>query len=99
MGVYELNISKDVIRFKECEWCYQFDGDEPRIFAWTEEGTDDIDDDPIVTFELTNIDGATITFTQNGKTFKLFARPLSDAGRELREFQNKSYEEMVGNNK
>ena len=82
-------------RFEECEWCYQFDEDEPNIFAWTDEEMED--EKPEVKFTLSNVDGAFISFTDKitGKKFKLFSREMTDKGKEMRDFQNKSYEEMI----
>jgi hypothetical protein len=84
MGTIQL---REPVKLKECEWCFQFDEDEPQIFAWTGEG-DSIDEDPKVIFTVTNTEDSYITFThKNGKSFKLFARQLSDEGRELRNKQ------------
>ena len=71
-------------KLKNCEWCFQFDEDEPQVFAWTDE-TDNLDEEPKVIFTITNTENSYITFThKNGKNFKLFARELTDMGRELR---------------
>jgi hypothetical protein len=74
-------------KFEQCEWCFQFDEDEPKVFAWTSE--DMTDEEPTVTFTIGNTEGAYVSFSKDGKTFKLFARELTDTGKELREFQNK----------
>jgi hypothetical protein len=79
-------------KYEECEWCFQFDEDEPQIFAWTDNESDK-NEDPKVIFTITNIENSYITF-QNGKTgkvFKLFARELSDEGKELRNKQRESF--------
>ena len=78
-------------RLEQCEWCFQFDEDEPKVFAWTNEDMED--EEPTVTFTIGNTESAYISFTKDGKTFKLFARPLSEEGIKLREFQSK---EMLG---
>ena len=72
-------------KLEQCEWVFQFDGDEPQIFAWT--GEDMADEEPTVTFTIGNNKDAYISFTskQNGKRFKLFARELSEEGKKLRE--------------
>ena len=72
-------------KLEQCEWVFQFDGDEPQIFAWT--GEDMTDEEPTVTFTISNNKDAYISFTskQNGKRFKLFARELSEEGKKLRE--------------
>ena len=40
-------------KLKNCEWCFQFDEDEPQVFAWTDE-TDNLDEEPKVIFTITN---------------------------------------------
>jgi hypothetical protein len=78
-------------RLEQCEWCFQFDEDKPKVFAWTSE--DMKDEEPTVTFTIGNTEGAYVSFTKDGKTFKLFARPLTEEGLKLREFQSN---EMLG---
>ena len=74
-------------RLKDCEWCFQFDEDEPQVFAWTGED-DDTNEEPKVIFTITNTEDSYISFThKNGKNFKLFARELSSSGKELRDKQ------------
>ena len=77
-------------KLEQCEWVFQFDGDEPQIFAWT--GENMTDEEPTVTFTISNNKDAYISFTskQNGKRFKLFARELSEEGKKLREHNLKS---------
>jgi hypothetical protein len=79
-------------KLEQCEWVFQFDEDEPQIFAWTSE--DMTDEDPTVTFTVSNTKDAYISFTnkETGKKFKLFARELSEQGKEMREFQTKQAE-------
>lgn len=83
-------------RFDQCEWCYQFDGDAPQVFAWTDE-ENETNELPEVKFTLSNIDGAYIQFTdkETGKSFKLFARELSEKGKEMRNFQKEAYAQMI----
>jgi hypothetical protein len=70
-------------RWDECEWCFQFDEDEPHVFAWTNEN--DTDDEPKITFSVSNVKGSNIVFKHvDGKVFKLFVRELTDIGREKR---------------
>lgn len=79
-------------KLEQCEWVFQFDNDEPQVFAWTSEEM--TEEDPTVTFTIDNTEGAYISFThkQSGKVFKLFARELSEEGLKLREFQKKQSE-------
>ena len=79
-------------KYEECEWCFQFDEDEPQVFAWTDDVLDK-SEDPKVIFTITNFENSYITF-QNGKTgklFKLFARELSEEGKELRQKQKEAF--------
>jgi hypothetical protein len=72
-------------KFEECEWCFQFDEDEPQVFAWTDE-TINSDEEPKINFTITNIKDAYISFSSaGGKLFKLFPRELTEAGKQMRE--------------
>ena len=73
-------------KYEHCEWCFQFDEDEPQVFAWTDDEIGS-DEEPTVTFNISNNKDAFISFThtQTGKVFKLFSRELSEVGKELRE--------------
>ena len=86
MGTIQMAPSK---KLEQCEWCFQFNDDEPKIFAWTQE--DMTNEEPTVTFTIANTEGAYVSFTnaKGDKTFKLFARELSEEGLKLREYQNK----------
>ena len=79
-------------KYEECEWCFQFDEDEPQVFAWTDDDLNN-SEDPKVIFTITNVENSYITF-QNGKTgklFKLFARELTEEGKQLREKQRELF--------
>jgi hypothetical protein len=70
-------------RWDECEWCFQFDEDEPHVFAWTNEN--ETNENPEITFTLSNVKGSNFQFKHvDGKVFKLFVRELTDIGREKR---------------
>jgi len=74
-------------KLEQCEWVFQFDDDEPQVFAWTSE--DMTNEEPTVTFTISNTKDAYISFTNKEtlKKFKLYARELTDAGIRLRDFQ------------
>lgn len=78
-------------RYDECEWVFQFDEDSPEIFAWTDNEMDK-NEDPKVIFTISNIENSFISFknSKNGKLFKIFARPMSDDGKALREKQREA---------
>ena len=91
------NITLSQKKYEECEWCFQFDEDEPQIFAWTDDSDLNKNEDPKVIFTITNVENSYITF-QNGKTgklFKLFARELTNEGIELRNKQKQSFKTIT----
>lgn len=61
-----LTIQPTVI-FQNTEWVFQFDDDEPRVFASQQE-------EPNLTITLNNTNNASIEFTNNNRRFKIFAR-------------------------
>jgi hypothetical protein len=75
-------------RIENCEWCFQFDEDEPQVFAWTDDQLK-YEEEPKVVFTISNIENSYITFKneESGKNFKIFARELSEKGKELRDRQ------------
>ena len=86
------NINQE--KYDDCEWCFQFDEDEPQIFAWMDDELNK-EEDPKVMFSITNLKDSFISFThQNGKIFKLFAREISEKGKELRENQRSMIVQM-----
>jgi hypothetical protein len=88
----EPKVSISQKKYEECEWCFQFDDDEPQIFAWTDNELNN-NEDPKVIFTITNVENSYITFQNatSGKLFKLFARELTDDGRIMREKQRESF--------
>lgn len=86
----EKEIKIEQKRILDCEWVFQFDEDAPQVFAWTDKNIKN-DEDPSVTFTITNVEGAFISFKHNEskKTFKLFAREITKAGKKMREESNK----------
>jgi hypothetical protein len=87
----ETNVSISQKKYEECEWCFQFDEDEPQVFAWTDDESDN-NEDPKVIFTITNVENSYITFQngKSGKVFKLFARELTEEGKSLRQKQKES---------
>ena len=85
----EINISQK--RIEDCEWVFQFDEDEPQVFAWTDPELDK-NEDPKVIFSISNIENSFIGFksSKTDKSFRIFAREISDEGKELREKQKES---------
>ena len=83
-------------KYEECEWCFQFDEDEPQVFAWTD---DDLNKSeyPKVIFTITNVENSYITFQNGttGKLFRLFARELSEEGKALRQKQKEGFKNIT----
>ena len=79
-------------KYEECEWCFQFDEDEPQVFAWTDDELNK-SEDPKVIFTITNVENSYITFQngKSGKVFKLFARELTEEGKSLRQKQKEAF--------
>jgi hypothetical protein len=83
--VVEPTINLQQEKYEQCEWCFQFDNDEPQVFAWTDE-TINSDEEPKINFTISNVKDAYISFSSaDGKSFKLFPRELTEAGRQMRE--------------
>lgn len=82
-------------KLDECEWCFQFDEDEPQIFAWTDDQMNK-EEDPKVIFTISNTENSYITFTnsKSGKNFKLFAREMTTEGKELRDRQREQFKQF-----
>lgn len=82
-------------RIEDCEWVFQFDEDEPQVFAWTDPEIQK-DEDPKVIFSISNIENSFISFksSKNEKTFKIFAREISDEGKDMRNKQREAFKNM-----
>jgi hypothetical protein len=71
-------------KYEECEWCFQFDDNEPQVFAWT--NADMENQEPQVQFTISNNEHSNITFKHtDGRVFKIFAREMTEKGRELQQ--------------
>lgn len=77
------NQMNDLKVFEQAEWCFQFNDEEPVVFAWSE-----IEEDPgefclIVKPE----EGSAAEFSSPDKkrTFKIFAREMSLDSKKVRE--------------
>jgi hypothetical protein len=68
--------------YENCEWCFQFDDEEPRVFAAAEK-PEEPGETPKVTFTLSNNSNSNITFSHNGRQFKLFTRELTEEGKKI----------------
>lgn len=77
----EINNLIDVIEYKEAEWVFQFDNDEPVVFAWSNDGEKPGE----VKITLKSDSKSTITFVSpdGTKALRLYCREMSDATRKI----------------
>lgn len=57
---------------ENCEWCFQFDEDEPYVFATSKEGA--TEEQKKITFTIGNDSSENITFSKGDKKLKIFVR-------------------------
>lgn len=62
-----LTMIQPTVTFNQAEWVFQFDDEEPTVFATQQ-------NDPNLTITLNNTNNASIEFTNNNRRFKIFAR-------------------------
>ncbi len=70
----------------DAEWCFQFFNNEPIVFAWSNEGEEPT---PLV-LQLQPKDGEGLNFQQNGMSFRIFPRPISEETKKERENASKN---------
>jgi len=70
----------------DTEWCFQFFNNEPIVFAWSNE---DEEPAPLV-LQLQPTEGEGLNFQQNGMTFRVFPREISEETKQQRAEQNAS---------
>jgi len=73
---------------QDAEWCFQFFNNEPIVFAWSNEGEEPA---PLV-LQLQPKDGEGLNFQQNGMSFKIFPRPISEETKKERQNASKNKE-------
>ncbi len=69
---------------QQAEWCFQFFDNEPVVFAYAKSETESSN----LIIELRPVSDDTLTFTQNGMSFKIFPREMSEESKQLRDQQN-----------
>jgi hypothetical protein len=70
----------------DAEWCFQFFNNEPIVFAWSSKGEEPT---PLV-LQLQPVESEGLNFQQNGMTFRIFPREISEETKLEREKQNDS---------
>jgi hypothetical protein len=73
-------------KIKDAEWCFQFFNNEPIVFAWSNDGENA---SPLV-LQLQPTEGEGLNFQQNGMTFRVFPREISEETKQQRAEQNAS---------
>ena len=74
----------DANEIKQAEWCFQFFDNEPVVFAYAKSETESSN----LVIELRPVSDDILTFTQNGMSFKIFPREMSEESKQLRDQQN-----------
>jgi hypothetical protein len=79
-GEIKIADSKEI---QQAEWCFQFFDNEPVVFGWTK---DEQKSTNLIIELRPNVDD-TLTFSQNGMSFKIFPREMTEESKQLREQQ------------
>jgi hypothetical protein len=90
---YELSAQEEVNipeaqTIQDAEWCFQFFNNEPVVFAWQEQ---EIEPSPLI-LQIQPKDGEGLNFQQNGMSFRIFPRPISEESKKERENASKNKE-------
>ena len=74
--------------YKDAEWVFQFDTEEPIVFAWS---SGDSEEPGEVNIKLKSASNSSIFFSSAGgnKTFRMYARPISEETRKMRSSSKK----------
>ena len=81
----EVNIS-EAEPIADAEWCFQFFNNEPVVFAYSNEGETAT---PLI-LKLAPNEGEGLNFQQNGMSFRIFPRPISEETKIERQKENES---------
>lgn len=77
-----VNLPEEV-RIQDPEWCFQFFDNEPVVIGWQDEPP--VDEPSPLVMQIQPIEGQSMLFKQNGMTFKIFAREISEESKKERE--------------
>jgi hypothetical protein len=64
----------------DAEWCFQFFNNEPIVFAFSNEG----EVATTLSLQIEPKEGEGLNFQQNGMTFRIFPRPISEETKKER---------------
>ena len=76
---------------EDAEWCFQFFNNEPVVFGWSNEGAEPTP----LTVQINPVENEGLVFNQNGMSFRIFARPISEESKKQRELENASKNQEV----
>jgi len=76
----------EVQPIKDAEWCFQFFNNEPIVFAFSNEG----ETATPLTLQIEPKEGEGLNFQQNGMTFRIYPRPISEETKKERENASKN---------
>jgi hypothetical protein len=82
-GSIEIEETKTI---EDAEWCFQFFNNEPVVFGWNDEGSTAT----ALVLQIQPKESDGLTFQQNGMTFKIFPRPISEESKKQRKEENAS---------
>jgi hypothetical protein len=72
----------------DAEWCFQFFNNEPIVFAWSNEGEESA---PMI-LQIQPQESEGLNFQQNGMTFRIFPREISEETKAVRKEQTEKNE-------
>ncbi len=65
----------EIVEFEQAEWVFQFDNEEPVVFAWANTPGEKAE----VSINLKSNSGTNLEFRdRNGKVFRIFAREITE---------------------
>lgn len=79
----EFQLVEPTQEIEQAEWCFQFFDNEPVVFAYAKSETESSN----LVIELRPVVDDTLTFAQNGMSFKIFPREMTEESKQLREQQ------------
>jgi hypothetical protein len=79
----EFQLVEPTKEIQQAEWCFQFFDNEPVVFAYAKSETESSN----LVIELRPVVDDTLTFAQNGMSFKIFPREMTEESKQLREQQ------------
>lgn len=81
----KLEVTNEIKKIADAEWCFQFFNNEPIVFAYSNEN----EVAAPLTLQIESIEGQGLNFQQNGMVFRIFPRPISEETKLERKNVNK----------